>query len=102
MRPQKNYILSTIKMRLLGDLLTSDTPSPKYNLVKILGEEGKYFVLDLIEDLWNNKALIKPIDVKKHHLLRVPVDRLELIETQLRTPFDFFLKLVVQGLKSNI
>jgi superfamily II DNA or RNA helicase len=77
------------------------TPS-KYQLVQIKDQEGKYFLVDVIESLWGRKAELKPVDSKKQGLLRVPIECLRPIPAPPRTPLDDFLRIVVQGLKPNI
>jgi len=74
----------------------------KHQIVQIIGQEGTYFVVDIIESLWGKKAELKPVNPRRQELLRVPIERLKSIPAPSRSPLDFFLRLVVQGLKPNI
>jgi superfamily II DNA or RNA helicase len=74
----------------------------KHQLVQIIGQEGMYFVVDIIESLWGRKAELKPVNPRRQELLRVPIERLKSVPAPSRSPLDSFLRLVVQGLKPNI
>lgn len=73
----------------------------KYQLVQIIGEEGHYFILDLIDAIVTMKADLKPIDTEQSDIIRVPIARLKPIGVPPRWPMDSFLRIVVQGLKPN-
>jgi len=47
----------------------------KHQLVQIIGQEGTYFVVDIIESLWERKAELKPVDPRRQELIRVPIER---------------------------
>lgn len=74
----------------------------KHELVEVIGQEGKYFVVDIVESLWGRKAELKPVDPRRQELVRVPIECVKSVPAPLRGPLDSFLRLVVQGLKPNI
>lgn len=85
------------------DVLSMQTVLPlKHQLVQIAGQEGKYFVVDIVESLSGRRAELKPVDPRRQKLQRVPIESLKPILVPSRGPIDCFLRLVVQGLKPSI
>jgi superfamily II DNA or RNA helicase len=79
-----------------------NTLPEKNQLVQIVGKEGYYFVVDVIDALVSTKADLKPVDSDQNDIVRVPIARLKPVAVPSRYPIDFFLRIVLQGLMPSI
>lgn len=74
----------------------------KFSIVKISGQEGTYFVTNIIDNLLDKEAELKPIASSADKLQYFSTKLLETAPFPFRAPQDYFTSLVIQGLKANI